>query len=143
MILRVSRCVLRWLHRPGGRTFSSSAMEVAFRGVRKVLCVAEKNDAAKGIADLLSNGRMRRREGLSKFNKIYEFDYHLYGQNVTMIMTSVTGHLLAHDFQMQFRKWSVLFPGEGLSDYCKAAIPLSSLKQKLKSTAQRTLWTSR
>lgn len=35
-------------------------MEVAFRGVRKVLCVAEKNDAAKGIADLLSNGRMRR-----------------------------------------------------------------------------------
>lgn len=39
---------------------SLSAMEVAFRGVRKVLCVAEKNDAAKGIADLLSNGRMRR-----------------------------------------------------------------------------------
>lgn len=55
-------------------------MEVAFRGVRKVLCVAEKNDAAKGIADLLSNGRMRRKEGLSKFNKIYEFDYHLYGK---------------------------------------------------------------
>nr|KAF6459486.1 DNA topoisomerase III alpha [Rousettus aegyptiacus] len=122
MILRVSRCVLRWLHRPGGRTFSSSAMEVAFRGVRKVLCVAEKNDAAKGIADLLSNGRMRRREGLSKFNKIYEFDYHLYGQNVTMIMTSVTGHLLAHDFQMQFRKWQscnplVLFEAE-IEKYC-------------------------
>lgn len=97
-------------------------MEVAFRGVRKVLCVAEKNDAAKGIADLLSNGRMRRREGLSKFNKIYEFDYHLYGQNVTMIMTSVTGHLLAHDFQMQFRKWQscnplVLFEAE-IEKYC-------------------------
>nr|KAF6274313.1 DNA topoisomerase III alpha [Myotis myotis] len=122
MIFPVSRCALRCLHRPGGRTFPTSAMEVAFRGVRKVLCVAEKNDAAKGIADLLSKGRMRRREGLSKFNKIYEFDYHLCGQNVTMIMTSVSGHLLAHDFQMQFRKWQscnplVLFEAE-IEKYC-------------------------
>ncbi|XP_054565652.1 DNA topoisomerase 3-alpha isoform X2 [Eptesicus fuscus] len=122
MIFPVSRCALRCLHRPGGRTFPTSAMEVAFRGVRKVLCVAEKNDAAKGIADLLSKGRMRRREGLSKFNKIYEFDYHLCGQNVTMIMTSVSGHLLAHDFQLQFRKWQscnplVLFEAE-IEKYC-------------------------
>ncbi|XP_006901251.1 PREDICTED: DNA topoisomerase 3-alpha [Elephantulus edwardii] len=97
-------------------------MEVAFRGVRKVLCVAEKNDAAKGIADLLSNSRMRRREGLSKFNKIYEFDYHLYGQNVTMVMTSVSGHLLTHDFHIPFRKWQscnplVLFEAE-IEKYC-------------------------
>uniref|UniRef100_A0A2I2Z268 DNA topoisomerase n=1 Tax=Gorilla gorilla gorilla TaxID=9595 RepID=A0A2I2Z268_GORGO len=80
MIFPVARYALRWLRRPEDRAFSRAAMEVALRGVRKVLCVAEKNDAAKGIADLLSNGRMRRREGLSKFNKIYEFDYHLYGQ---------------------------------------------------------------
>ncbi|XP_019512179.1 PREDICTED: DNA topoisomerase 3-alpha [Hipposideros armiger] len=122
MIFTVARNALRWLHWSGGRTLPSSAMEVVLRGVRKVLCVAEKNDAAKGIADLLSNGRMRRREGLSKFNKIYEFDYHLYGQNVTMIMTSVSGHLLAHDFQMQFRKWQscnplVLFEAE-IEKYC-------------------------
>nr|XP_035929406.1 DNA topoisomerase 3-alpha [Halichoerus grypus] len=122
MIFPVARCALRWLKRPGARTLSRAAMEVAFRGVRKILCVAEKNDAAKGIADLLSNGRMRRREGFSKFNKIYEFDYHLYGQNVTMIMTSVSGHLLAHDFQMQFRKWQscnplVLFEAE-IEKYC-------------------------
>ncbi|KAI2581729.1 DNA topoisomerase III alpha [Homo sapiens] len=139
MIFPVARYALRWLRRPEDRAFSRAAMEMALRGVRKVLCVAEKNDAAKGIADLLSNGRMRRREGLSKFNKIYEFDYHLYGQNVTMVMTSVSGHLLAHDFQMQFRKWSVQFSREGLSDYSRAATLLSSLKQKLKSTAQRIL----
>lgn len=60
MIFPVARYAVRWLHRPGGQTLPPSAMEVAFRGVRKVLCVAEKNDAAKGIADLLSNGRMRR-----------------------------------------------------------------------------------
>ncbi|CAK7317251.1 DNA topoisomerase 3-alpha [Vulpes lagopus] len=122
MIFPVARRALRWLLRPGARTLSRAAMEVAFRGVRKILCVAEKNDAAKGIADLLSNGRMRRREGFSKFNKIYEFDYHLYGQNVTMVMTSVSGHLLAHDFQMQFRKWQscnplVLFEAE-IEKYC-------------------------
>lgn len=122
MIFPVTLLAFQWHRRPGGRALSRAAMEVAFRGVRKVLCVAEKNDAAKGIADLLSNGRMRRKEGLSKFNKIYEFDYHLYGQNVTMIMTSVSGHLLAHDFQMQFRKWQscnplVLFEAE-IEKYC-------------------------
>lgn len=122
MIFSVVHYPLGWLRRAGGRALTLAAMEGAFRGVRKVLCVAEKNDAAKGIADLLSNGRMRRREGLSKFNKIYEFDYYLYGQNVTMIMTSVSGHLLAHDFQMQFRKWHscnplVLFEAQ-IEKYC-------------------------
>lgn len=63
MIFLVYRCALRSLPRLGGRSFSTSAMEVAFRGVRKVLCVAEKNEAAKGIADLLSQGRMRRVRG--------------------------------------------------------------------------------
>ncbi|XP_036692429.1 DNA topoisomerase 3-alpha isoform X1 [Balaenoptera musculus] len=122
MIFAAVRCALRWLPRPGSRALTLADMEVAMRGVRKILCVAEKNDAAKGIADLLSGGRMRRREGLSRFNKIYEFDYRLHGQNVTMIMTSVSGHLLAHDFQMQFRKWQscnplVLFEAE-IEKYC-------------------------
>lgn len=56
----MARSVLRWQPGPGSRALSRAAMEVAFRGVRKILCVAEKNDAAKGIADLLSGGRMRR-----------------------------------------------------------------------------------
>ena len=38
-------------------------------------------------------------------------------QNVTMVMTSVSGHLLAHDFRMQFRKWSVQSLGAEHSDY--------------------------
>ncbi|RVE69228.1 hypothetical protein OJAV_G00075520 [Oryzias javanicus] len=63
--------------------------------IKRVLCVAEKNDAAKGISEIMSNGRARRREGMSKFNKIYEYEYFLFGQNVTVTMTSVSGHLLA------------------------------------------------
>ncbi|XP_007425112.1 DNA topoisomerase 3-alpha isoform X1 [Python bivittatus] len=95
---------------------------MALRGAQKVLCVAEKNDAARGIADILSDSRMRRREGMSKFNKIYEFQYLLFGQNVTLIMTSVSGHLLVHDFKSPFRKWHscnplVLFDAE-LEKFC-------------------------
>ena len=60
MIFPAVRCALRWLPRPGSRALTLADMEVALRGVRKILCVAEKNDAAKGIADLLSGGRMRR-----------------------------------------------------------------------------------
>lgn len=42
------------------RFFSRAAEDLALQRIRKVLCVAEKNDAARGIADLLSNSRMRR-----------------------------------------------------------------------------------
>ncbi|NXU05078.1 TOP3A topoisomerase, partial [Buphagus erythrorhynchus] len=104
------------------RFFSRAAEDLALQRIHKVLCVAEKNDAARGIAELLSNSRMRRREGFSKFNKIYEYDYHMFGQKVTMVMTSVSGHLLAHDFIMPFRKWHscnplALFDAE-IEKYC-------------------------
>ncbi|XP_055450078.1 DNA topoisomerase 3-alpha isoform X2 [Psammomys obesus] len=146
MIFPVTLLAFQWQRRLGGRALSRAAMEVAFRGVRKVLCVAEKNDAAKGIADLLSNGRMRRKEGLSKFNKIYEFDYHLYGQNVTMIMTSVSGHLLAHDFQMKFRKWQscnplVLFEAE-IEKYCpENFIDIKTLEREIQRCQALVIWT--
>ncbi|XP_050173217.1 DNA topoisomerase 3-alpha [Myiozetetes cayanensis] len=104
------------------RLFSRAAEDGALRRIRRVLCVAEKNDAARGIADLLSNSRMRRREGFSKFNKIYEYDYQMFGQTVTMVMTSVSGHLLTHEFRMPFRKWHscnplALFDAE-IEKYC-------------------------
>jgi DNA topoisomerase-3 len=36
-----------------------------------------------------------QREGLSKFNKIYEFQYEVNGQRCDMVMTSVSGHLVS------------------------------------------------
>ncbi|KAK9508812.1 hypothetical protein O3M35_006277 [Rhynocoris fuscipes] len=78
----------------------------------KVLNVAEKNDAAKNISSFLSNGRSRRREGFSKYNKIYEFDYTVFGQNCLMAMTSVSGHLLNYEFNSNFRKWTCCSPEE-------------------------------
>lgn len=73
----------------------------------RVLNVAEKNDAAKSISEIMSRGGMRRREGKSVYNKIYEFDYNLFNQRCTMIMTSVSGHLLNLEFSGSYRKWQV------------------------------------
>ncbi|KAH6928203.1 hypothetical protein HPB50_012579 [Hyalomma asiaticum] len=78
----------------------------------RVLNVAEKNDAAKNIAELLSQGRYQRREGLSKYNKIYEFDYRIFNSMCKMIMTSVSGHLLNLDFVSGYRKWHSCAPSE-------------------------------
>ncbi|XP_061415738.1 DNA topoisomerase 3-alpha isoform X2 [Lethenteron reissneri] len=80
------------------------------RGVKRALCVAEKNDAAKGIADIMSRGGFTRREGLSKFNKIYEYNYSFSGQNVNVVMTSVSGHLLGLEFIAGFRNWRGCHP---------------------------------
>ncbi|XP_055335905.1 DNA topoisomerase 3-alpha-like [Paramacrobiotus metropolitanus] len=71
----------------------------------RVLNVAEKNDAAKNIASILSRGASNRREGLSKFNKIYEFRYDAFGQACQMVMTSVSGHLLSLDFPAPYTNW--------------------------------------
>jgi hypothetical protein len=43
-----------------------------------VLNVAEKNDVAKNISEILSRGRYNRRDGASQYNKIYEFPYQVY-----------------------------------------------------------------
>ncbi|RWS28419.1 DNA topoisomerase 3-alpha-like protein [Leptotrombidium deliense] len=79
--------------------------------MRRILCVAEKNDAAKNIANILSKGTSRKREGLSKFNKIYEFDFNsnVFG-SCKMVMTSVSGHLANLDFSPDFRKWHSCSP---------------------------------
>ncbi|KAM5152554.1 DNA topoisomerase 3-alpha [Mantella aurantiaca] len=103
-ILAFSR--LKILTRAGVRFCSEKPSIMSLRiPVKKVLCVAEKNDAAKGIGEIMSNGRMRRREGFSKFNKIYEYEYNLFGRDVTVTMTSVSGHLLGVEFQRHFKSW--------------------------------------
>ncbi|XP_017884787.1 DNA topoisomerase 3-alpha [Ceratina calcarata] len=76
----------------------------------KVLNVAEKNDAAKTIAGFLSRGSSKRRDGLSPYNKIYEFSVQLWNKNCDMIMTSVSGHLLNYAFVGSYCKWQSCHP---------------------------------
>ena len=62
--------------------------------MRKVLSVAEKPSVAKELANILSNGQARRREGASPYNKIFEFQCPLDNGQCTMLVTSVVGHLM-------------------------------------------------
>ena len=75
-----------------------------------VLCVAEKNDAAKNIATLLSRNGFNRREGISKFNKIYEYQGQFRGQNATFVMTSASGHLMNYEFESTCKNWNTISP---------------------------------
>ncbi|KAH9499590.1 DNA topoisomerase 3-alpha [Bulinus truncatus] len=92
------------------RKFCTIAKADIPQKVMRVLNIAEKNDAAKSLAHLLSQGRCRKREGFSRFNKIYEFEYRFLNQNVTMTMTSVSGHLLGLEFIGHFKKWGTCKP---------------------------------
>lgn len=76
----------------------------------KYLNVAEKNDAAKSIAGLLSNGTSRRTEGYSPYNKLYSFHINFKGTPTDMVMTSVSGHLLNQDFVDAYKQWQSCDP---------------------------------
>ncbi|XP_030377119.1 DNA topoisomerase 3-alpha [Scaptodrosophila lebanonensis] len=76
----------------------------------KYLNVAEKHDAAKTIANLLSQGSARRREGYSVYNKVFDFEAQVRGQNAKMVMTSVSGHLMHLEFLVSYRNWRTVDP---------------------------------
>lgn len=72
----------------------------------KVLNVAEKPSVAKSVAGILSRQQgLRMREGRSRFNKIFEFNYTINGRPCLMSFTSVTGHLMEIEFDERFKKW--------------------------------------
>lgn len=106
----------------------------------KVLNVAEKNDAAKNISGLLSRGTAQRREGLSKYNKIYTFTTNVpqLGGQCQMIMTSVSGHLMGYDFPPNLSNWH----GCPISDLFDAPIqekidPKNATSGMIKKTLER------
>ncbi|EDX05523.1 GD24215 [Drosophila simulans] len=76
----------------------------------KYLNVAEKNDAAKTIAGLLSNGAAHRREGYSVYNKVFDFEALVRGKNAKMVMTSVSGHMMQLAFQVSYKNWRTVDP---------------------------------
>ncbi|KAF8356784.1 hypothetical protein PRIPAC_91779 [Pristionchus pacificus] len=73
--------------------------------MRRILYVAEKNDVAKGVANILSAGQMQRREGRSKFNKIYQLQGQFQGHPALISVTSVSGHLMSNDFGPDMKRW--------------------------------------
>ena len=115
----------------------------------KVLNVAEKNDAAKNIANIMSGGRANRREGFSQFNKIYEFDYMVQGQPAEMVMTSLSGHLLNMEFAPQYRKWYSYNPvalfdaplAKGVGEGNNSALIKKTLQREVRGAKLLIIWT--
>lgn len=77
-----------------------------------------------------------QREGLSPYNKIYEFEATVNNERVQMIMTSVSGHLLGFEYPDAYRRWQNCAPIElfdaPVQKYC-----LQESMQKIKQTLER------
>ncbi|KAF8843023.1 prokaryotic type I DNA topoisomerase [Paxillus ammoniavirescens] len=69
----------------------------------RVLCVAEKPSIARSISQILSGGRVETRATQNRFIRNFDFDYPQTNSRVTV--TSVSGHLLTHDFPDAYRQW--------------------------------------
>ncbi|KAJ3236005.1 DNA topoisomerase [Chytriomyces hyalinus] len=77
----------------------------------KVLCVAEKNMIAKGVAGILSsNGSFQTRPTDNKYIKNYTFNSTYHNANCQVVMTSVSGHLMAVDFPPDLKRWDAVDP---------------------------------
>lgn len=63
--------------------------------VIRALNVAEKPSVAKAVSQILSRGQYRTREGLSVYNKIFEFGYTVGNQQVSEGIMSEVGHCFA------------------------------------------------
>jgi len=107
----------------------------------RVLCVAEKPTVEKSIANILF--RPQQAQSLrthSVYNPKYEFQCSFEGRNVTMIVTSVTGHLMETDFDDAHRKWHSCDPRQllDLSTLVHRRVPheKSALKDTLEELAR-------
>ncbi|XP_031259954.1 DNA topoisomerase 3-alpha [Pistacia vera] len=108
-----------------------------------VLNVAEKPSVAKSVAGILSrNQGLRVREGRSRYNKIFEFNYAIRGQSCHMLMTSVTGHLMELEFEDRYRKWHSCDPADLYEAPVRKFVPeeKKDIKRTLEEEARRCQW---
>eukprot|EP00898_Chlorokybus_atmophyticus_P007322 jgi/Chlat1/7591/Chrsp63S09151 len=108
----------------------------------RALNVAEKPSVAKEVARILSHGQMQTRDGFSQYNRVFDFDYQINGQNMEMMMTSVTGHLMELEFDAAYKKWTacqpvVLFDAHVRKQVAKDKLPLEKTLQR---EARRAQW---
>lgn len=119
------------------------------QSIMRVLNVAEKNDAAKNIAGILSGGQRSVREGKSKYNKIYSFqcDVPQLGGRCAMTMTSVSGHLMELEFDENRFGWSKCRPQELFDAPVKENVAQrcrdieTTLKNEAKNHQALIIWT--
>lgn len=129
----------------------------------KVLCVAEKPSIARSITQILSGGQFStvsmsigssialrithatQRNSPNKYIKNFDFSYPQTNSHFTV--TSVTGHLLDHDFEEAYSSWQscepfVLFDAPIVAKVKKGS---ETIARNLKDEARRSqvlmIWT--
>ncbi|CAK7354748.1 unnamed protein product [Dovyalis caffra] len=107
-----------------------------------VLNVAEKPSVAKSVATILSRNQLRVRDGRSRYNRIFEFNYSIGGQQCHMLVTSVTGHLMELEFEDRFRKWHSCDPADLYTAPVRKFVPEDKLdiRRTLEEEARRCQW---
>eukprot|EP01134_Creolimax_fragrantissima_P003790 CFRG3790T1 len=97
-----------------------------------VLNVAEKPSVAKGVSQILG-GNYRTRNGLSVYNKIYEYECQMLGVHCKMMMTSVSGHMMEHEFPPAYKGWKSCSPAQLFN------APISRSVKKEMTNIEKTL----
>ncbi|MCD7472326.1 DNA topoisomerase 3-alpha [Datura stramonium] len=111
----------------------------------RVLNVAEKPSVAKAVSGILSKnqpGGMRVRDGRSRYNKIFEFNYTIRNQPCQMLFTSVTGHLMELEFDDRYRQWHSCDPVDLYNAPVRKYVPEDKLdiKRTLEAEARSCQW---
>ncbi|EYU20555.1 hypothetical protein MIMGU_mgv1a019308mg [Erythranthe guttata] len=112
----------------------------------RVLNVAEKPSVAKAVSGILSknpsSGGLRVREGRSRYNKIFEFNYAIQNQQFQMSFTSVTGHLMELEFEDRYRKWHSCDPVDLYHAPVRKHVPQdkSDIEKTLEEEARKCQW---
>ncbi|KAJ2671440.1 DNA topoisomerase 3-alpha [Coemansia sp. RSA 1085] len=65
---------------------------------------------ARSVVQILSNGSFTTRNGRSRYNKNFDFQYRISGTFEQATMTSVAGHVTELDFPLNVRRWQSCNP---------------------------------
>lgn len=97
---------------------------------------------AKSVATILSRNQLRVRDGRSRYNRIFEFNYSINGQPCHMLVTSVIGHLMELEFEDRFRKWHSCDPADLYHAPVRKTVPedKTDIKRTLEEEARRCQW---
>ncbi|XP_078164246.1 topoisomerase 3alpha isoform X2 [Carex rostrata] len=111
----------------------------------RVLNVAEKPSVAKSVSEILSRrggGGMRVRNGRSRYNRVFEFEYMIRNQRCSMVVTSVTGHLMELDFDERYKRWASCDPATLYQAPVRKFVPQDKLdiKTTLEEEAKKCEW---
>ncbi|CAI2323605.1 unnamed protein product [Caenorhabditis sp. 36 PRJEB53466] len=80
--------------------------------VATVLMVAEKPMLAESIANLLSDGKAKKRKGWNGVCSVSEYISDFQGKNANFKVTSTCGHVMSLDFPQKYNNWEKVDPAE-------------------------------